>query len=1184
MKELDICSVPLEGTTLIEASAGTGKTWSITGIFLRLLLEKRLRVEQILVVTFTNAATEELRMRVRKRLREARKALATGAIQGEDAVMQHIVFQFRRNRYAVQILTDALREFDRAAIFTIHGFCNRLLQEWAFETGSCFDMDLVTDPLSIVQEVCDDFWRIHFHPAPPEFINYCKDSWNDPKTLCSMLRNICHPEITLLPKIQKSPISGLDAFRRLLCQIKKAWQKSRNSVLMCLKDPALNRRIYTEKGIMELAECMDCLSESNAPGFPLVEGFERFTPKKLKEHTKKECKTPAHPFFDLCGAFQEAADALKTQMHDHLMALKTEFFRYAEAETAQRKYRLRVQFYEDLLLTVRNALRGVAGAPLIRSVTGRYQAALVDEFQDTDPVQYEIFSRLFSKPGQAFFMIGDPKQAIYGFRGADVFSYMKAAKHAQKRHTLTRNFRSTPGLVQSVNTLFSNVSHPFLFEGIPFHAGSAALKTETEQTFDRAALRIWFLSGKEGKAIGKTEAVAAVSEAVSAEIVSLVDSRAFQENEIAVLVRTHRQARIVKETLAHQGVPAVLFSDENVFDSHEAVELERLLLGILDPLNPFRVRAALATDIMGLTAAGLDSEKSENRVLEATLIRFREYHDLWHTRGFIPMFAGLMKREGVKARLIRYPDGERRLTNLAHLTELIQEASASHPFTMEGLMKWISERRDPDSPRPDAHQLRLESDENAVNIVTMHRSKGLEYSVVFCPFAWESAEAKEEALSFHDPDSGLGLVVDLDPKTNPKGIFLAQKERLAENIRLLYVAVTRAKKRCYLVWGRIHTAESSAMVYLFHHLPGADFSDPARLPSQILEDSFSKKSDAELLADLRAMEAKSGGCIAVSRLPEEKIIKQRPEKKTPLMLSHRQFTGSIPAGWKVSSYSSLITSAPERARWTDDDMTETIKAPVTLEPANLFSFPAGPYAGRFFHAFFEDLDFSRSPMQQTDLATAALSAFGFDTGWKEAVCVAASRILSTRLPAAGGDLILSALPPTDRIHEMEFNFPVKRVSPEILAASFGEKGKKGRAADFSGRMGKLFFSPWEGFMRGFMDLVAFQGGRYYLIDWKSNLLGNDWDAYSDSHLIRAVEEDYYFLQYHLYVLALYRYLKLKKPGFSYERDFGGVFYLFIRGISPDPETGVSGTGVYYDLPDINKIMALEKILIPQGRI
>ncbi len=297
MKELDICSVPLEGTTLIEASAGTGKTWSITGIFLRLLLEKRLRVEQILVVTFTNAATEELRMRVRKRLREARKAIACGVIQGEDAVMRHIVFRFRQDRHALQILTDALREFDRASIFTIHGFCNRLLQEWAFETGSYFDMDLVADPLSVMQEVSDDFWRIHFHPAPPEFINYCKDSWNDPKALCSMLRKIRHSEITLLPNIQKSPLSGLDTFRRLLCHIKKSWQKSKDSVLMCLKDPALNRHIYTEKGIMELAECMDCLSESDAPGFPLVEGFERFTPKKLKENTKKKCKTPAHVVF-----------------------------------------------------------------------------------------------------------------------------------------------------------------------------------------------------------------------------------------------------------------------------------------------------------------------------------------------------------------------------------------------------------------------------------------------------------------------------------------------------------------------------------------------------------------------------------------------------------------------------------------------------------------------------------------------------------------------------------------------------------------------------------------------------------------------------------------------------------------------------------------------------------------------
>ncbi len=1182
MKALDIRTVPLEGTVLIEASAGTGKTWSITGLFLRFLLEKRLGVDQILVVTFTNAATEELRIQVRNRLLKARQALAAGRSPDKDALLQFLVQRYFRDPGALEILSDALREFDRAAIFTIHGFCHRLLQEWAFETGAAFDTELVTDPLAFIQEVCDDFWRRRLYAAPPEFVGYCLERMKGPEALFSMLIEIRWPDIRVVPRVRNAPLSGLDPFRSLLNRVKRAWPKCREAVTACLTDASLNRHRYSQKRVFNLINYLDFLAGSEASGFPLPEDFVHLTPERLQAGTKKGKRTPTHPFFDLCKALQEAAHILKNEMEKAFVLLKTDFFRFAETELAARKRRFRLQFYEDLLLAVRNTLRSGSGRRLVHAVAKTYQAALVDEFQDTDPIQYEIFSRLFSRPGQALFMIGDPKQAIYGFRGADLFSYMKAARKARKSHTLTRNFRSVPKLVQAVNALFSHVSRPFLFEEIPFHAGSAAKKEDPTDGSDSPPFKIWYVPGRDGKPVGKTEAVAAISEAVADEIVSLVDGGQFQEKEIAVLVRTHRQARIVKQALTQRRMPAVLFSDEDVFRSREAVELERLLSGIQDPLNPFRVRAALATDLAGFTAGELDPESTGNKTLEAALARFQEYHTLWRKQGFIPMFARFMEQERVKARLIRYPDGERRLTNLMHLAELLQEASASHPFTMTGLLKWFSIRRSPHAPGVEAHQLRLESDENAVTILTMHRSKGLEFGVVFCPFAWENASGKETALTFHDPDSDfpLVMVMDLDPGSHPKGRFLAQKERLAENIRLLYVALTRAKQRCYLVWGKIAAARSSAMVYLFHHRTHADLNDPERLPEEILKRTFDKKDDAAFRSDLQALADKSGGSIAVSELPQGKKTRRSVSQDTPPSLSVRPFSGSIPPGWRVSSYSSLITGVSEPAEDKDEDALGQWEAPGACDYENLFTFPAGAQAGRFFHAFFESLDFSVPPVQQTALAETLLSGFGFDPSWKDAVCNAATRVLSTRLAADQGELILSRLSPRERIHEMAFDFPVKRLSPKTLAAAFDAKTKKGRGGGFSRRLGNLVFSPWEGFMRGFMDLVAFQGGRYYLIDWKSNLLGSGLEAYTGHRLSQVMEEAYYFLQYHLYVLALYRYLKLKNPSFSYERDFGGVFYLFIRGIRPDPDTGISQTGVFYDLPRKERIKTLEKTLMP----
>ncbi len=1180
MKELDICTVPLEGTTLIEASAGTGKTWSITGLFLRLILEKNLTVDQILVVTFTNAATEELRIRVRNRLLDARNALASGKAPRDDAVLGAVTRNYAGDPRAKTALTDALRDFDRAGIFTIHGFCSRLMQEWAFETGSSFDLTLVPDPVSLVQEVCDDFWRIHFYHAPPEFIAFCQKHLKGPEELHAMLLKIRRPKVEFLPKLQSAPLTGLMEFRRLFGRVKAEWPESRNAVALLLEQSPLNRRTYSLKRCRDLVAAMDRWLKSNAPGFPVMEAFERLTPNALKDATKKGGRVPVHPFFDLCGRLWDAAELLDRRMHRRLVFLKTRFFSFLETRLDEKKRRHRIQFYEDLLKAVQRALQGRGGRRLIRTVAERYQAALVDEFQDTDPVQYEIFSRLFSHPGQAFFMIGDPKQAVYGFRGADVFSYMEAARRAPKRHTLIRNFRSTPGLVRSVNTLFADVPLPFVFKEIPFQKGSAAETERDGAAPEPASLEIWFVPGKNEKPMGKTEATTAVSRAVAGKILTLLEAGKFQEKEMAVLVRTHRQARIVKEALFEKGIPAVLFSDKNVFDSHEAAELARVLTGIQHPLHLSRVKAALATDMMGFTARDLDTADTENPVFEAALARFRRYQDLWRTEGFIPMFAELMEREGVIPRLVRYPDGERRLTNLSHLAQLLQEVSWRHPYAMGRLVKWIAQRRDRDAPRLEAHQLRLESDENAVSIVTMHRSKGLEYPVVFCPFAWEGLEESIDLSAFHDPESGFSLVVDLDSKPHPKTRYLTQKENLAESIRLLYVAVTRAKKRCFVAWGRVRSAETSAFAYLLHPFQGAVLDDPESFPLALLAKTVSQKNDTALLDALQALARRSGGSIAVSMLPEPRAEKRPPEKRTAPALVCRRFSGTIPPGQKTASYSSLVSGAEALDMDHKDHTDPALPAPEGLHGPDIFAFPSGALAGRCFHALFESIDFSVPPAAQQPLVSSILSAYGFGPEWTEIVCDAAHRVLSAFLQSDERRLRLSAVPPANRIHEMEFDFPVKPVSPELLAEAFGKQGSPKKGFDFSGRMKKLFFVPWEGYLRGFIDLVVFYEGRYYLIDWKSNLLGVGYDAYAATRLARVVEEEYYFLQYHLYVLALYRHLKRKTPGFSYAKEFGGVYYIFIRGIHPDPETGVSRTGVYYDLPDLERIEALEEALTP----
>ncbi|MEW5910219.1 MAG: 3'-5' exonuclease, partial [Thermodesulfobacteriota bacterium] len=878
--------------------------------------------------------------------------------------------------------------------------------------------------------------------------------------------------------------------------------------------------------------------------------------------------------------FYETGRRLETEMHQRLLAIKAGLFSYASEELMKRKQLRKVHFYDDLLLLVRKALRGSARGRLVRSVSRKYRAALVDEFQDTDPIQYDIFSTLFSGKGKTLFMIGDPKQAIYGFRGADLFSYIKASEDAKKRYTLTQNYRSIPKLVSAVNRIFGNRRIPFLFEKIPFPPGRSPTSWEISEKSTEPPLKIWFLPGKKNALIPKGEALRIISRGVAIEIRSLIQDRQIEPKEIAILTRTHRQGRILKEVMAQYLIPAVLFSGESIFDSHEALEMERLLTGISEPANLFKIRAALVTDMVGFTADDLYPESGSDSALEDALARFREYHDSWRRDGFIPMFVRFLKQERVKQRLISFENGERRLTNLMHLSELLHQASDKYGFTMERLIQWLSENRNAALPRMEEDQLRLESDENAVSIVTVHKSKGLEYPVVFCPFSWEGPAESKGELTFHDPHGSAGKILDLNPDATPEHRLQARKEDLSETLRLLYVALTRAGKRCYLVWGRINGAQTSPILELLHGNPDAGSE---KIPTDI----FHEKTDDDLLKDLDRLAERSEGSIEIQKIPSQGGTASgliRPDAPTWVL---RSFSGRIPTEWKITSYSSLISRSPEDEEIPDTDfdfLFSEAGEPRREESLSfdsgekeIFSFPKGARAGNFFHTLFETIDFSVSPHDQPDLISRILAEYGFDLNWKDTVAEAASRVLSAPLEGAFGKVILSKLPPNRRIHEMEFYYPLKRITPKELEAAFAGFGSSISGNRFSKQMGRLLFSPREGFMKGYVDLVAFQNNRVYILDWKTNDLGAGIHHYGKRDMDEAMEHSYYFLQYHLYVVAITRYLKLRNPSFDYNSDFGGVFYLFLRGIHPEVD---QQAGIYYALPDPGQIEALENALIP----
>ena len=799
-------------------------------------------------------------------------------------------------------------------------------------------------------------------------------------------------------------------------------------------------------------------------------------------------------------------------------------------------------------------------------------------------------------------MIGDPKQAIYGFRGADLFTYMKAAGQIRDRHTLRKNWRSEPGLIASVNSIFSRKHRPFLYKQVPYPPAVPGDEENREYLSlngkNEPPLQLWILETAEErkpeKPLAKGKARALIPKAVGAEILRLISlgrkKKAFigdmplKESHIAVLVRKNLEARMVQENLARLRIPSVLYGSGNLFDSVEAMETERILSAVAAPDNEALLRAALATDILGTTGEELDQFMKDEDKWELIAERFRHYHELWNAKGFLPMFRYLISKEKVRPRLLTFPEGERRLTNLLHLSEVLHRESFDKNKRPANLLKWLSDQRNPDTPRLEEHQLRLESDEEAVKIVTIHKSKGLEYPVVFCPFMWDGSEIRGDEFVFHDDHHDFRLTLDLGSAEKDAHKTLAEQEVLAENLRLLYVALTRARNRCYLVWGRINGAETSAMAYILH---GPQSHESAKVV-EATGSRFQKLDDKKLLKEVKDLVDGAKGNIRISGLPDKRPKGFFTPVEDAETLSCRTLSVIIPRDWKVSSFSSLVSGGHPFTELPDHDTLSAAyqeeEGPVELiseevAPTGIFAFPRGAKAGTFLHDVLEHLDFvltDTSPMK--NLVAGKLDEYGFQSRWLDTICDLIMKVLAIRLDPHSKGLRLSCIQNKDRLNELEFYFPLKIISPESLERLFHTGLRHQPMEDLPEAMGRLQFAPTRGFMKGFMDLVFQWHGRFYLVDWKSNFLGSRVADYGHEALIRAMKQDFYFLQYSIYTLALDQYLRLRMPDYRYDKHFGGVFYIFLRGV--DPEKGPD-FGIFRDLPTPELIEALRKELIPE---
>lgn len=1150
MKTLRPLDIPLRGINLIEASAGTGKTYTIETLLIRLLIEKPFLSNKILVVTFTNAATEELRHRIRQRISDTFFAFQQGKIPktlSDDKILPELLKRYPDHAKVTRVLRYALQSFDEAAIFTIHGFCLRILHDYAFESGVLFDTTLLKDQRTLLQEIVEDFWRQHFYEASPLFINYVlENKYQHPHRFLPVIaygRHLNQPFLEKIPPLETLKIKTRleQDFWQIFQQTKIHWQSEGAQIeQLLLQDPNLNANKYRKTSIPKWCQELTLYFNAATPSLAsaIVNIFEKFTTTHLTDSVKKGKYPPKHPFFTQCDTLFNKQRDLTEQFSAQLLTLKIKLFDSATQALAHKKRQHHFQSFDDLLINVNHALQGETGLALARQMCKKYPVALIDEFQDTDPVQYQIFKQIYKeieKP--TLFFIGDPKQAIYSFRGADIFTYMSARHDAPQQYTLETNWRADGALVEAINALFKQVPRPFIFEDIQFQSVKAS-PAHTESRLQIAdapniPLQIWFISRAQAnyeptKTIPKKWAEPAIASAIGYEIAHLlqpgrvyIQGKPLEAGDIAILVRTNKQAQFIQKTLTQLRIPSVLYSGESLFISHEAMEIERILLAVANPTKTSLLKIALVTDMLGLSGNALFQLLENEDAWQTVVNRFHEYHTRWQNSGFMQMFRPLLTDYGVSARLLTFPDGERRLTNVLHVAELLQQTSVQQKLTMFPLCQWLTQQRQNQGEIAEEEQLRLESDEKRVKIVTIHKSKGLEYPIVFCPFVWDGKlyDSATEQFTFHDQENQEVLTLDLGSPAQEKHRESALREEQAENVRLFYVAVTRARHRCYLVWGGLTDAKTSA---------------PARLWYPTLDD-VEKVDDGVLKSALFNLIAESKNTIALSPLPMQFIVYKKPKEVIPTLVS-RTFHGHIHKTWKIASFTSITKKLPVDLADYDQRVSSHVELVQTPEEQTILHFPTGAKAGNFFHKLFEFLDFTEKTPNE-ELIVQQLRYFSYEpTKWKTIIEQFVTDVVTTPLEPQYPDFTLSSIRREQRLNELEFYYPLNLAIASALRTEITTP--------------RLTFVPSQGFMKGFIDLIFQAGEKFYLVDYKSNFLGTQMQAYHHSRLEAIMLREGYSLQYLVYTIALHRYLRMRLVNYQYERHFGGVYYLFLRGMKP----------------------------------
>lgn len=1106
--DFNILTAELQDSRLIEASAGTGKTFSVAVLVLRLILEKEIEIEKMLMVTFTNAAVAEMESRIRKFIRIGYK-YSDGKIDLDEDDKIRLVIEGcnKTEERKKELLRKAVRSLDNLSVMTIHSFCQKTINEFTFETNQSFDFEIVTDDSDLLISESNRYLR--------EVLNTL-----NLETFRELNKEVKFEKMHELLKKHLLGMKFIDSYIEDDSEIEALREEiaGKNNEL-----DTFIRGSYPQVLATQMRD--NDLKQEAAQG-----NTEEF---KRRFRDQINSKKPAAYFasFEFMKAdFMRFEEEIKHAEDKFINYIYLDFFRYSDLVIKRVKRKKGYISYDDQIKTVYSSL----GNETLKDKLGKkYSAVFIDEFQDTDNYQYEIFKTVFSenfkdkKFRPVIFYIGDPKQSIYGWRGADLDTY-KTAKGDVGADGILRmntNYRSTAKMIDALNILLSaGGNNMFIDEKIEYHdveQGAANLGTMTFHGKEVEPVTLWEFDNNDERTNFR---------AVAREIFILLtnDYRIKEDRikpkDIGVLVRENRQGDDIKKLLADFNIPAVKRDDKKVLGSDEARMIQYLLKAVISP-NRGDINRALLSRYFGYKADTIKTIDDEKHIevfigLKKTL----------KEEGIYNMISSFLNTYGVRAICMKDVLGQRVLTNISQVAEILHKKEKQQKYTADELLVWMQRSID---DADEEYQQRIESDEEAVQISTIHKAKGLEYKIVFAPCLCMIPRFKRlEKNNVNDfKKAGEYYFTFNYPELSSEDKDLFDKQKEQENRRLIYVALTRPVYKCYISF--------MPRSYLSQEVVSS-FEDIYKALNKNNQELFRKEDFSE------------GEFVNINGryTPEEDEQRQFSPKPAPSIEIRNTFG--------IHSYSAL-----SRAHYSAPFEKAELGEAENYDQFIFQDLGRGANAGTALHTIFERLDFAGDEESWRQTLSEASQY------WKnilkeeklELFMQLVYNAMNVKIPFIEKEFTLKKVEHVKKLPELEFYFSLDRINRTEINTLMGDE------ADLSGE------AEIEGLMTGFIDLLFEHNGKYYILDWKSNHLGNSPDDYDTDGMAEAMKGSNYNLQYMIYTVAAVRWLKSRIMNFDYENQFGGVIYVFLRGVREGMDTGI-----YTIKPDKTTIKGLDEAL------